>query len=182
MTNYPLKNVVLTAFFVVILVVLSTSSDEVAMADNSTNNYSFSENLTYFITQSSKFALFQDRIQRIDNYFTKYKMPLAGSGAKFVEVADKYDLDWRLLPAISVQESTGGKHMCYNNPFGWGSCKIKFDSTDEAIEELALNLSGNDATTSGYYKGKNAEKILWAYNGTVNPAYPGQVLNIMKKF
>ena len=36
-------------------------------------------------------------------------MPLLGLGKKMVIEAEKNNLDWRLLPAISVIESTGGK-------------------------------------------------------------------------
>lgn len=158
-----------------------------ALASEQKQN-SFLENIVSFIntkepTTPKVETPVDGRASRIDAYFAKYKMPLKGYGAKFIEVADKNGMDWRLLPAIAVQESTGGKHMCYNNPFGWGSCKIKFDSLEKAIEEVGLNLSGNDIATSRYYGGgKTIHQILWAYNGTVNSKYPGAVQNIMKKF
>ncbi|MEK9185675.1 MAG: hypothetical protein AAB863_02765, partial [Patescibacteria group bacterium] len=81
----------------------------------------------------------------IDAYFAKRDMPLEGLGAKMVEEAEKNDIDWRLLPAITVRESTGGKKDCKkvpNNAFGWGSCKIGFKSNEEAIEVVAKNLGG----------------------------------------
>ena len=58
----------------------------------------------------------------IDSYFQTHDMPLSGMGMKMVLEAEKNDLDWRLLPAIAVRESTGGKFDCKkveNNPFGW---------------------------------------------------------------
>ena len=48
----------------------------------------------------------------IDDYFKSKDMPLEGMGMKMVLEAEKNDLDWRLLPAISVRESTGGKYDC----------------------------------------------------------------------
>src|SRR3989338_3116903 len=57
------------------------------------------------------------RAQRINEYFAKRDMPLAGFGDKFVKVADACGLDWRLLPAIGVRESSGGKHLINKNPF-----------------------------------------------------------------
>ena len=36
-------------------------------------------------------------------------MPLFGMGMKMCKEAEKNELDWRLLPAIAVRESTGGK-------------------------------------------------------------------------
>lgn len=127
-------------------------------------------------------TIVDDRAARLDAYFAKRDMPLEGYGAKFIEVADAYDMDWRLMPAIGVRESSGGKHLMNNNPFGWGSAKIKFANFDAAIEELGANISGNDKDTARYYKDKTVFQVLWAYNGTVMPTYPKEVMNIMKMF
>lgn len=123
-----------------------------------------------------------DRAERLNAYFAKRDMPLYGYGEKFVEVADKYDMDWRLLPAIGVRESSGGKHMMNNNPFGWGSAKIPFKNFDESIEEVGSNISGNDEDTNRYYGTKSIYKKLWYYNGTVMPSYPNEVIAIMNLF
>lgn len=122
----------------------------------------------------------KEQSQKIDAYFAKRNMPLEGYGMKLAEAAEKNDIDWRLLPAIAIKESTGGKFACYNNPFGWGSCKIKFTSFDEAIEVVALNLGGNNPKTEKYYKDSTIEEILHHYNGSVVPAYPGEVLEFME--
>jgi hypothetical protein len=123
-----------------------------------------------------------DRPDRLDKYFEKYKMPLAGYGEKFVEVADSCGIDWRLLPAISVQESTGGKYMRLNNPFGWASARIGFTDFDEAIEVVGTHLCGLNERTASYYKNKTTYQKLWSYNGTVNSSYPSRVMAIMEKF
>ena len=118
----------------------------------------------------------------IDSYFKERSMPLEGKGMTFVLVAEKYGLDWRLLPAISVRESSGGKAACGNNPFGWGSCKLhNFISYEQAIEALGKNLGGANPKTSRYYAGKNTEEKLYHYNGTVEPTYPGEVIAIMMR-
>ena len=123
------------------------------------------------------------RADAIDAYFKKYDMPLYGTGRKMVEEAEKYGLDWRLLPAIAVRESTGGKHACKKatyNAFGWGSCKINFKSNEHAIETVARNLAGENPNTAKYYKGKDTEGILLAYNPpSIVPRYVPQVMNIM---
>ncbi|MES2315270.1 MAG: hypothetical protein V4486_00860 [Patescibacteria group bacterium] len=120
----------------------------------------------------------------IDAYFKAHEMPLVGTGEKMVDEADKNDLDWRLIPAISVRESTGGKHDCQkvdNNPFGWGSCKIGFKSVDVAIETIARNLGGNNPVTARHYDNKTTLQILNAYNPpSIVPKYAPQVLAIMK--
>lgn len=125
----------------------------------------------------------QERADKIEKYYKDRSMPLADKAMKFVLEAEKYGLDWRLMPAIGVRESSGGKNVCYNNPspFGWGSCKIKFKSYDEAIEVLAMNLGGANKKTAYYYAGKTSEEKLYYYNGTVIPSYPKEVLAIMDR-
>ena len=119
----------------------------------------------------------------IDSYFESYDMPLFGMGMKMVEEAKKNNLDWRLLPAIAIRESTGGKHDCKkveNNPFGWGSCKISFGSNEEAIEVIAKNLGGNNPNTEKHYAQKTLKEILQAENPpSVIPRYAEQVISIM---
>lgn len=123
------------------------------------------------------------KAEAIDVYFELRGMPLAGMGMKMVEEAEKNNLDWRLLPAIAVRESTGGKFKCKkveNNPFGWGSCKISFNSLDEAIETVAKNLGGNNPKTSRHYDNKSIKQILRAYNPpSIVPRYAEQVISIM---
>lgn len=125
------------------------------------------------------------RGQAIDAYFRAYDMPLAGTGKLFAESAEKYGLDWRLLPAIAVRESTGGKYACKGdkfNPFGWASCNIGFSSYSDAIDTVARNLAGKDAGTEKYYKGKDTEGILLAYNPpSIVPKYASQVMYIMRQ-
>jgi hypothetical protein len=126
-----------------------------------------------------KETLRNERTGKINTYFKERSMPLAGYGAKMVDVAEEHAIDWRLLPAIAIRESSGGKQACGHNPFGWGSCKINFKSYDEAIETLARNLGGKNPNTAIYYSGTTKQK-LHQYNGTVVPTYTQEVLNIME--
>ena len=123
------------------------------------------------------------RAEAIDAYFKSKEMPLFGTGMKMVIEAEKNGLDWRLLLAITVRESTGGKFDCKNvtnNPFGWGSCKIGFNSIDEAIEIVARKLGGNNPNTVRHYYNKTTKQILRAYNPpSIVPRYAEQVLSIM---
>jgi hypothetical protein len=123
------------------------------------------------------------KAQAIDSYFKVHNMPLEGMGMKMVLEAEKNEIDWRLLPAISVRESTGGQNDCKkveNNAFGWGSCKIGFKSTEESIEVVAKNLGGNNPKTAKYYDSKTIKQILRAYNPpSIVPHYAQQVMAIM---
>ncbi len=124
-----------------------------------------------------------NRVKNVDEYFAKNNLPLAGYGEVFVKVADKYDLDYRLLPAIAMRESTGGKHACPNdkdNVFGWHSCKTTFESQESAIDKVGAHLAGEIKSTKGYYGNKTVWKKLRTYNSVIKP-YPDQVIAIMNK-
>lgn len=81
----------------------------------------------------------------VENFFKKYKAPLAQHSDVFIEVADKYQLDYRLLPSIAMQESNGGKKVIQNsyNPFGfgiYGKKVTRFENWEEAIERVGRAL------------------------------------------
>ena len=120
--------------------------------------------------------LLAEHAEKIDAYFKNRSMPLYGFGKKMAEEAESHDLDWRLLPAISVRESSGGKEAFSYNPFGWG--KEPFRSFNEAIEVVARNLGGDNPSTADYYSGETKLKLYY-YNGTVIPTYTKEVLSIM---
>ncbi len=84
----------------------------------------------------------------VRNLFRKYNSPLQDLNIQFIEVADKYGLDFRLLPAIAMQESLGGKKVIQDsyNPFGYGiygNLVIKFASWEEAVEKVGKALKEN---------------------------------------
>ncbi len=126
--------------------------------------------------------ILEAKAKAIDDYFKARNMPLAGMGMKMVQEAEKNDLDWRLLPAISVIESTGGKFACKkvkHSFLGWGSCKINFESDEKAIEIVAWNLGGNNPNTDHHYKDKTTEEILKKYNSVI-PTYTKKVFKVME--
>lgn len=105
------------------------------------------------LPQSERFVsgdvIYSDaRAKIIENFFENYKAPLSAYGQVFIQTADKYRLDWRLLPAIAMQESNGGKKVINNsyNPFGYGiygNSVIRFNSWEEAIEKVGKGLREN---------------------------------------
>ena len=135
------------------------------------------------ITTQEK-ADFKKKADAIDTFLTSRGSVLAGYGAKFVEEADKNNIDWRLLIAIAGCETTFGRNMsknpkAQNNPFGWGSCKIGFKSIDESIEKVSASLGGNSEGTAHHYTNKTTLQILRKYNSVI-PNYPKEVERIMK--
>lgn len=89
---------------------------------------------------------FQDgRAAIIEDFFKQRNSQLANEASVFIAVADAYKLDYRLLPAIAMQESNGGKKVIRDsyNPFGYGIYEnkaVKFASWEEAIRRVGRAL------------------------------------------
>lgn len=135
----------------------------------------------------------EEKAAKIDAYYSKKNMKLAGHGMGMVIASEKYGLDPYVMAAIATKETTGGNFACpvtakrtgdirYTyNVFGWGSCKIKFESYEEGFETIAKNLTGNNKATAKYYHGKDTISILESYNPRhVVADYPEQIMAIMK--
>ena len=82
------------------------------------------------------------RTAKIARFLASQDSPLVFSAPTFVAEADKHDLDYRLLVAISGVESTFGKHYIEGtyNVWGWGVGKIPFTSFDDGIAQISLAL------------------------------------------
>jgi hypothetical protein len=78
----------------------------------------------------------------LQRFLAKYNSPLQYHAQDFVDTAEKYDLDWRLVASISGVESTFGKHIPGGyNGWGWGGSNlIMFDSWSDAIETISSTL------------------------------------------
>ncbi len=87
------------------------------------------------------------RVAMVEGFLKSHRSPMAGSAGTFVSIADKYNLDWRLLVAIAGKESSFGKRIPKNsfNAWGWGiptgaQSGIAFSSWDAGIETVARGL------------------------------------------
>src|SRR3989338_11254561 len=82
------------------------------------------------------------RIWRLEKFLKKYNSPLLSSSQTFIEVSEKYNLDWRFLVAISGIESTFGRFIPYEsyNSFGYDNGQARFSSFDESIDVLGRYL------------------------------------------
>lgn len=84
------------------------------------------------------------RLETLERFLKEKDSPLAPYSDHFIEIADKYGLDWTLMPAISGIESNFGKKMPEgsNNPFGLGGRSLMtFQNLYDAIEYEGKLLS-----------------------------------------
>ncbi len=99
------------------------------------------------------------RFEKLRAFFTQSNCPAKAYSADFIAAAERYDLDWRLLPSISYVESTGGKSARNNNLFGWDSGRAAFSSASAGIHEVGRRLS-----RSRLYRFKTLDQLLATYN------------------
>jgi hypothetical protein len=67
------------------------------------------------------------RAEILAEYLAKYNSPLQYHAQDFIDAADTYNVDWKLVPSIAGVESTFGKHIpgghgeyISYNAWGWG--------------------------------------------------------------
>jgi hypothetical protein len=114
------------------------------------------------------------RLTALRSFFGKAACPAARYSSAFLEAADRYNLDWRLLPSISFVESTCGKFARNNNFFGWDSGKADFSSPVAAIHTVGYRLSH-----SSIYRSKSLDAMLASYNQ--NADYADKVKSAMRR-
>lgn len=100
--------------------------------------------LTYLIPRVDK------RSEQLENYLKSHNSPLAEEADTFVQTADEYGLDWKLVAAIAGVESTFGKRVPYQsyNAWGWGIFTgkqdgIHFINWRDGITQVSSGLRKN---------------------------------------
>lgn len=114
------------------------------------------------------------------DYLSRYDSPLATYSGKFVASADRYNLDWRLVAAISGLESGFGIHIPPNSYNGWGwgiygNNVLYFASWDQAIETISKGLRER-------YLGDNPDSNPYIIGPTyaASPTWADRVTNFME--
>jgi hypothetical protein len=114
------------------------------------------------------------RLHTLRSFFRRWGCPAERYCPTFIEAADTYKLDWRLLPSISFVESTGGKAAPNNNLFGWDSGRAQFSSPAAGIHAVGYQLSHSER-----YRAKTLDGLLATYNP--NPDYVQLVKSVMRR-
>lgn len=116
------------------------------------------------------------RLGMLREFFDEIHSPAKAKAlaVTFISVADQYQLDWRLLPSISVVESEAGKTARNNNMFGWDCGRAAFPTLSAGIKTVAYYLAN-----SALYKDKDLDTLLETYNP--NREYPARVKSVMQR-
>jgi hypothetical protein len=99
------------------------------------------------------------RLESVRSFFHKFDCPAEALAPQFIDAADTYHLDWRLLPSIAFVETIGGKGAVNNNMFGWDNGRARFPSLSTGIYSVGYQLG-----TSAFYRNKDLDRVLQAYN------------------
>ncbi|MBI2595773.1 glucosaminidase domain-containing protein [Candidatus Daviesbacteria bacterium] len=83
----------------------------------------------------------------LKDYLEKHNSPLQYHSQDFIDAADTYHLDWKLVPAIAGVESTFGKAIPGGyNGWGWGvygNQALEFESWNDGIHTVSQGLKEN---------------------------------------
>lgn len=111
---------------------------------------------------------------KLETFFQSFGCPAPFHVKEYLGAADTYAIDYRLLPAISVLESTCGLYQRQNNRWGWASARKGFSSFRAGLEYIAHQLANGR-----YYKNKTLGEKVRMYNPS--PQYARQLEKLMRK-
>jgi hypothetical protein len=123
-------------------------------------------------------AAFDNRSQILEDYLAQFDSPLAEYAEEFVKAADTYDLDWRLLPAITGVESTYGKFIPQGsyNAYGWNNGAYYFQSWPDSIWHVTQALKEKYVD-----RGANTVDKIGRIYAPPSPFWAGKVKRLMDK-
>jgi hypothetical protein len=104
-------------------------------------------------------AVQDPRAIRLHQFMSRLRCPVKDLAEEFIHAADDNNLDWRLLPSISIIESGGGKAFKNNNIMGWANGDRSFPTIRAGIHQVAFHLG-----RSFVYRNRSTEEKLRAYN------------------
>lgn len=125
------------------------------------------------------------RIAVVRDFLQKYKSPLAPFADEIIASADKYGMDYRLIPAIAMQESTlcnklPAKYSDTYNCWGfgiYGKKVTKFDNYVDAIDTVTKTLA-NKYKAIGL---ETPEQIMSKYTPSSNGSWANGVSIVMNR-
>lgn len=124
-----------------------------------------------------------NRVNKLKYFFRKYNSPLYEESEFIVQISDQYGFDYRLLPAIAMQESNLCKIIPENshNCWGWGiygDHVLRFPSYKDAISAVSKGIK-KEYIDKGLY---TPEMIMSKYTPSSPGTWSRAVNFFMKSF
>lgn len=136
------------------ILLLSTSKGQVAGAQTARNIEQHTSYELFTAVPSfeniidESITIKEARVTIIEQFLKRFDSPLLPHAKLLVETADKHNLDFRLLPAVAMQESglckiiPNDSYNCWGYGI-YGDKVLRFTSFEEAIGTVAKGLSSN---------------------------------------
>ena len=104
------------------------------------------------------------RASLIHDFLLNYDSPLAPYARDFVETSDRYGLDFRLLPAIAMQESNAGLKIPDSSHNAWGFGVYGDEALGFKNWETAIDTVGRELKAEYIDKGFiTPQQIMYKY-------------------
>ena len=114
------------------------------------------------------------RLGKLEAFFLRYRCPEPHYTRDYLASADRNGIDYRLLPAISLVESTCGVFQRLNNHWGWNNAATGFESVASGIDHVTQQLAQGRP-----YRDRDLDGKLLSYNKRTS--YRDQVKRIMRE-
>lgn len=110
-----------------------------------------SQDLLKDVVSKSNIQTVDTRIVAMERFLLDYNSPMAPYAKSFIEEADKFGLDWRLVASISGVESAFGNLTPLNTNNGWGWRGI--NKNEKGWSQFATWADGVKEVTRGLSQG-----------------------------
>lgn len=123
------------------------------------------------------------REESLKQFFARYDSPLVDYAGVIMDTAKKYDLDYRLIPAIAMQEtnlclkSKEGSHNCWGYNVTGKNYKF-FDSYEQAIETVSKTLAEHYRDKYGLVTPRDIQRM---YTPSSNGSWADSVEYFMQR-
>ena len=173
-----------TIFFIFFLLIylsfLDYKKHKITLSHNSKVAYAALPSTQNLLKDSIKYK--DVRIELVSNFFRKYNSDLLPFSQHVIDTADKYNIDFRLVPAIAMQESNLCKKAPKDSYNCWGyevyGVKTKkFKSFPSAIDAVSQTLS-EDYVKFGFV---TPEQIMKKYTPGSNGSWAKGVSHFMNQ-
>ena len=118
------------------------------------------------------------RLVKLQAFLKKHNSPLASHAPLIIQLADSYQIDWSLIPAIAGVESTFCKRIPFRsfNCWGWQNGKTRFGDYPQALETVTRTLK-----TRYYDKGRSTPERIAPVYAPPSSTWAGKVRFLMEK-